>query len=85
MKTSEVQVTVYEPAEIVLEPRLREKFPALVKRAQELTKAKNEWKDIPNLESLEGIKVGAAIEAFLKEYKSYCEKCAKDNPTSLAS
>jgi hypothetical protein len=81
----EVRINVYELAEVVLEPRLHEKFPALVKRAQDLTKAKSEWKDMPNLESPEAIKVGAAIEAFLKEYKSYCEKCAKDNPTSLAS
>jgi hypothetical protein len=85
MQAFEVQVTVYGLAEIVAEPRLREAFPTLVKRAQELTKAKSEWKDMPNLESPEAIKVGAAIEAFLKEYKSYCEKCAKDNPTSLAS
>jgi len=85
MTTFEVRINVYELAEIVLEPRLHEKFPTLVKRAQELTRAKSEWKDMPNLESPAGIKVAAAIEAFLKEYKSYCERYDKDDPSSLAS
>jgi len=85
MTTFEVYINACELAEHFLETKDREKFPALVKRAQELIKAKSEWKDMPNLESPAGIKVGVAWEAFLGEYKSYCEKYDKDNPTSLAS
>jgi hypothetical protein len=83
MTTFVVHINACELAERSLETRDCEKFPVLVTRAQELIKAKSEWRDMPNLESPAGIEAGVAWEAFLKEYKSYCEKYDKD--TSLAS
>lgn len=76
-----VDINYCELAERFLETSDREKFPALVKSAQELIRAQSECKDMSNLKSPAGIKVAAAIEAFVKKYKSYCEKYDRDNPT----
>jgi hypothetical protein len=50
---------------------------ALIYHAGKLNQAKSEWKDMPNLESFAGIKVGAAIEAFSKEWEACCKRRAK--------
>jgi hypothetical protein len=74
MQTSQVQVTVFQLAEIIVEPRLQQEFPALVQKARELIKAKSKWKD--TLESPEGIRVTKAIDAFWKEYDASTAKRA---------